>query len=203
MKVQRPARFGFNTFGQVIPVPVPAGFNQRNVTLIVAAGIDRAIGKNDGIPWRLPPDMQQFKRLTTGHPVIMGGNTWRGLPDVDGVPQLKDRANIVITRNPDAVPELPNLASARSLEEALAMCGDRQIFIIGGQQIYEQALHYGMFDDIILTVVHQETPGAEAFFPHIDFKDFLEHSFSTHMHGQIKFEYIHLRMKKKENIEEV
>ena len=94
----------------------------------------RGIGLNNGIPWRLKEDMQLFKRITMGHPILMGRKTWESL----GRP-LPGRQNIVLTRNADYVAEgavvITDLAQLENLE-----LQDPEIMVIGGAQLYAQML---------------------------------------------------------------
>lgn len=115
------------------------------LTIIVAADQDNGIGIANTLPWRLPEDLAHFKRLTTGHAIIMGRKTF----DSIGRP-LPNRRNIVITRNTDW--RADGVEAAASLEAAgKLVAGDAQAFIIGGAQIYRQALDF--VDEVVLTRV--------------------------------------------------
>lgn len=126
------------------------------------------IGKNGDIPWsfkEFSEDMKRFRHLTTGNPVIMGRKTF-----FESVKKpLPKRTNIVVTRNPEL--QITGALTANSLEEAIHLCerGDLPmkdgIYIIGGQQIYEQTL--SMVDNLYLTVIDKEVPFPDAFFPEI------------------------------------
>src|SRR5512135_1736640 len=95
------------------------------VTLIAAVARNGVIGRNGAIPWRLPGDLPRFKRITLGHPVIMGRMTWESL----GRP-LPGRRNLVISRTPGLALEGAEVFA--SLPEALTACGDAaEIFVIG------------------------------------------------------------------------
>lgn len=95
---------------------------------------DRAIGLNNGIPWRLKEDLQLFKRITMGHPILMGRKTWESL----GRP-LPGRQNIVLTRNADYVAEgavvITDIAQLETLE-----LQDEEVMVIGGAQLYTRML---------------------------------------------------------------
>ena len=108
------------------------------LNLIYARAANRVIGKDGAMPWHLPEDLAHFKRLTQGHPVIMGRKTWDSLP-VRFRP-LPGRANIVVTRQADW--NEIGAQRASSLREALSMAEqtDSEAWIIGGAQIYAQAL---------------------------------------------------------------
>ena len=103
-------------------------------TGVVAMDADRAIGLNNGIPWRLKEDMQLFKRLTMGHPILMGRKTWESL----GRP-LPGRQNIVLTRNADYAADgavvITDIAQLEQIE-----LQDPEIMVIGGAQLYAQML---------------------------------------------------------------
>ncbi|AUT44545.1 dihydrofolate reductase [Achromobacter sp. AONIH1] len=127
-----------------------------SLTLIVAYSDNRAIGRDNALPWRLPGDLAHFKRSTLGHPIIMGRKTWDSL----GRP-LPGRANIVVSRNPDFAPE--GAIVVASLEAAARACGDvAEAFVIGGAQIYAQALPLAR--RVLATEVHARVEG-DAFFP--------------------------------------
>src|SRR3989344_9203103 len=106
------------------------------ISLIAAIDRNRVIGSKNGIPWRLPADLAHFKSLTIGKPIIMGRATFESI----GKP-LKDRTNIVITRNLDYKCE--GCIVVHSVEEALARAKDaEEIMVIGGGEIYAQFLPY-------------------------------------------------------------
>lgn len=92
------------------------------------------IGRDGGIPWRLPEDLAHFKELTLGHTVVMGRRTWESLPAT--VRPLPGRRNVVITRQADYHADGADVA--RSLDEALA--GERDVWVMGGGEIYALAL---------------------------------------------------------------
>src|SRR5881392_1373461 len=101
--------------------------------LVAAVAANGVIGRNGQLPWRLPEDLKHFKRLTLGHPVIMGRRTWESLGRA-----LPGRDNIVVTRT--AGYEAPGAAVASSLEAALALCaGESVAFVIGGEQLFAES----------------------------------------------------------------
>lgn len=105
-----------------------------SITLVVAHAANRTIGRDNGLPWRLPGDLAHFKRTTLGRPIIMGRKTWESL----GRP-LPGRRNIVISR--DAAYAAPGAEVFTSLQQAFDACAaDDAVCVIGGAQIYEQAL---------------------------------------------------------------
>ncbi|HEV7817218.1 MAG TPA: dihydrofolate reductase [Janthinobacterium sp.] len=133
------------------------------ITLIVATDASRGIGINNSMPWHLPEDMAHFKRLTTGHTVIMGRKTF----DSIGRP-LPNRRNIVITRN--AGWKQDGVETAGSLDEAVTLAGAAPAFVIGGAQIYAQAL--AICDQLIITEIGA-TFDCDAFFPEPDPNDWV------------------------------
>ncbi|MCR9181419.1 MAG: dihydrofolate reductase [Flavobacteriaceae bacterium] len=143
------------------PVPVKATKQAKNqtITLIAAASENDALGKDNDLVWHLPDDFKRFKKLTTGHHIIMGRKTFETFPE-----PLPNRIHVVITR--DKTYKKFGAIVVHSINEALELAKqDDQPFIIGGGEIYKQSLEYA--DKIELTRVHSEFP-ADTFFPHID-----------------------------------
>ena len=129
------------------------------LSLVVAASSNNVIGRDGGLPWHLPDDLRQFKRLTTGKAVIMGRSTYESI----GRP-LPDRRNIVMTRNADYVADGCDVVS--SVSEAMdAVEGAEEVMIIGGGQVYRDFLP--LADRIYLTRVQAEVEG-DTYFPEID-----------------------------------
>ena len=131
------------------------------ITLIVAAGEDNAIGKDNDLIWHLSDDLKRFKSLTNGHHIIMGRKTFESFPK-----PLPNRTHIVITRQdnyqvPDGVIVVNNLEDAFD-----AARNDKQPFVIGGGEIYKQAMPFA--DKIELTRVHESFHDADTFFPEIN-----------------------------------
>jgi len=136
---------------------------QRPEVIIIAALAekDRLIGKGLDLPWRIPADLERFKALTLGHPIVMGRRTFESLLFQFGSP-LKGRDNVVLTRRPMHV-DNANVHIYRSLEDALAAFADRpRIFIGGGASVYKDALTIA--DRLELTFVEGDFEG-DAFFP--------------------------------------
>ncbi|NRI64953.1 dihydrofolate reductase [Rhodococcus sp. MS16] len=133
--------------------------NDRAVTLIWAQANNGVIGAGNTIPWRLPEDMAYFKRVTMGHPVIMGRLTWDSIP-----PKFRPfsgRRNIVVTRNSEWAAD--GAEAAPSLDDALAL-PDRDLFVVGGGQIYSAALPFAT--RLLVTEIDLDITG-EAFAPEI------------------------------------
>ena len=137
------------------------------ISVIAAISENRAIGKNNQLLFRIPEDLKRFKTITSGHPVIMGRKTFESI----GQP-LPGRTNIVVTHDRNF--HAQGLIVVHSLQEAIksafakATADKKEIFIIGGASIYAQALPFA--DKLYLTLVNQEYPEADAFFP--DYSEF-------------------------------
>ncbi|GHT60851.1 dihydrofolate reductase [Bacteroidia bacterium] len=142
------------------------------ISIIVATGRNSEIGKGGDLLCHLPADLKHFKEITSGHTVIMGRKTWESLPKKP----LPNRRNIVVSRSPELVIEGAEVYS--SLDYAfIKLMDENEVFIIGGAQIYGQALPAA--DKIYLTKIHAEFPEADAFFPKIDFSLWRETSRET------------------------
>jgi len=136
-----------------IPYPV------SRLSIIVAMARNHTIGINNTLPWRCPEDLKHFKALTMGHHMIMGRKTF----DSIGKP-LPGRTTVVVTRNTDL--QIEGCRIAHSLKAAIAACaGDDEIFIVGGAELYRQAIT--LVDTLYITEVQQEVEG-DAHFPEFD-----------------------------------
>ena len=131
------------------------------VSIIVAIAEHRAIGAKNNLLWNLPNDMKRFKELTTGHTVIMGRKTFESLPKG----ALPNRTNVVITRKNDA--SFEHCEVFNDLKTAIDKHKDeKEVFIIGGANIYEQAMIFA--EKLYITNVHYFFENADTFFPEID-----------------------------------
>lgn len=134
--------------------------------IIVAVGLDGAIGCENRLIWPISEDLRHFKAVTTGHPVIMGRNTWESLPKKP----LPGRTNIVVTSRDGY--QAAGALCASSLEDALrlaAEASEESPIVIGGGRLYAEALP--MCGVLHLTVVEAEAPHADTWFPAIDFSE--------------------------------
>ena len=122
---------------------------------IAAMSLNRVIGVGNKIPWHLPEDFKWFKATTTGHVIVMGRKTFESI----GKP-LPNRTTIVLSRSAWSH---PGVQTVRSLDELSGIVADRQTFICGGAQIYEQALP--LCSDLFITLVKREVSVGDAFFP--------------------------------------
>lgn len=132
----------------------------NQLIIIAAAGENNALGINNDLPWHLPDDFKRFKKLTSGHKIIMGRKTLESFPKA-----LPNREHIAITRDEDYVPKFP-CTVVNSLEAAIDLIkGDSIAYIIGGGEIYKQSLQYATH--IELTRIHSSFE-ADTFFPEIN-----------------------------------
>ncbi|MDR0542000.1 MAG: dihydrofolate reductase [Dysgonamonadaceae bacterium] len=143
------------------------------VSVIVAIGRNNEIGKGNDLLCHLPVDLKHFKEITFGHTVIMGRKTFDSLPKGP----LPNRTNRVVSHNPDL--KIEGAIVCPSLDTALLRSMDEEeVFIIGGAQIYRQALPVA--DKLYLTKIHAAFPEADTFFPEINYKEWREVGRETH-----------------------
>jgi len=136
--------------------------NSPRIGLIWAQARGGVIGKDGAMPWHLPEDLAHFKRTTLNHPVVMGRRTWDSIPP--RFRPLPGRRNIVITRQPDW--HQAGAERAASLAQARQLCaGSERIWVIGGAQIFEQALP--LADEAVITAIDADFAG-DAFAPTLD-----------------------------------
>lgn len=141
------------------------------LSIIVAASKNNAIGKNNQLLWHMPADLKFFKSTTSGHSVIMGRKTFESVGKA-----LPKRRNIVVTKNESYSKD--NIETAASIEDAIDKCKDEdEVFIIGGAALYKEALKCA--DKIYLTRIHHHFNQADVFFPELDenewLVDYVEH----------------------------
>ncbi len=152
---------------------------KSKISIIVATGRNREIGKKNGLLWKIPEELKRFREITTGHPIIMGRKTYESI----GRP-LPNRTNIVITRDENF--KVEGVIVVNSLERAIEKAEEsldlgssvsgmtnkvddnNETFVIGGAQIYEQALPIA--DKLYLTIVDADFPEADAYLS--DYSDF-------------------------------
>ena len=159
------------------------------LTIIAAVAKNNALGKNNDLIWHLPADLKRFKEITLGHHIIMGRKTFESL----GKP-LPNRTTIIITRNPDYI--APGCIVVNELTEAIkAAAEDENPYILGGAEIYKQAMSYA--DILDLTLVH-ESFDADVFFPNIDMSKWTEMSRRDFKADEKnKYDYSFVQYKKK------
>lgn len=135
------------------------------IAIIVAMATNRTIGVGNALPWRCPDDLKRFKAMTMGHHIIMGRKTFESI----GKP-LPGRTTVVVTHNTHLM--LPGCVVVNSIPDAVAhSMHDPQIFIVGGAQIYQQAL--ALADTLYITEIQQEVEG-DAHFPSYDAREWRE-----------------------------
>ena len=131
------------------------------ITIIAAIGANNELGKNNDLIWYLPADLKRFKKVTSGHHILMGRNTFESI----GKP-LPNRTTVIITRNLEYKAE--GCIIVDSIEKAIEVAKeDAQIFIIGGAQIYKQTIESNLVDQLDITKVHHSFE-ADVYFPKID-----------------------------------
>lgn len=129
------------------------------IYLVAAVAANGIIGARGQLPWHIPEELKHFKKVTMGHPIIMGRRTWESLKG-----PLPGRENIVVTRTPSY--EAKGAAVASSLEAALALCaGEPVAFVIGGTQLFEASLPIAA--GLVLTEIQRDYEG-DTWFPKWD-----------------------------------
>ncbi len=133
------------------------------ISLIVAMGRNRVIGKEGGMPWHLPAELAYFKRITIGHPIVMGRKTFEAIGKA-----LPGRRNIILTRQKGYTAE--NCDVVHSAEAVFALLKDYpgEVFVIGGEYIFRQFVD--CWDKLYLTVIHHEFEG-DRIFPEVNEKN--------------------------------
>lgn len=162
---------------------------QPRFSIVAAIGRNRELGSGNALLWHIPEDLKRFKRITLGHPVILGRKTFDSIVATLGT-ALPGRANIVVTRDPAW--SFEGAVRAGSLEDALQMAralDTEEVFIGGGANVWEQALPH--VDRLYLTLIDDEKP-ADAFFPayeHLFTKTLSEESGE---HNGLRYRWVHL-----------
>lgn len=163
----------------------------KTIKAIVAVDENGAIGRQGDLLCHLPADMRHFKEMTMGHSIVMGRKTFESFPRRP----LPGRQNLVITRS--AGWQYPGVTVAHSLEQAIALAETDTIFIIGGAQIYEQALP--VVDVLHLTLIHARWASADVYFPALDPNQWQEvereHHTSDHRNA---YEYDFITLKRRD-----
>ena len=152
------------------------------IVLVAAVAANGIIGKDGKLPWHLPEDLKHFKRVTMGHPVLMGRKTWQSLKG-----PLPGRENIVITRQ--AGYEAPGAAVASSLEAALALCSEESVAcVIGGEQVFKESLP--LANSLVMTEIGQDFEG-DARFPDYDRSQWKETQREAHTAANgMRFDFV-------------
>ena len=160
---------------------------QPAISMIVARSRNHVIGRDNQMPWKISADLQFFKRVTMGHPVIMGRKTWESI----GRP-LPGRRNIVVSRNANY--PLNGAELVGSLEEALASLSEfDRVFVIGGEQLFKQA--FDKADRLYITEIDLDIEGGDTFFEVPNESAWKEVERTPGSEGDIAFSFITLERK--------
>lgn len=164
------------------PAPPPVAPGATRIYLIAAVARNGVIGARGKLPWHLPEDLKHFRKLTLGHPVIMGRRTWESL----GKP-LAGRENIVVSRKAGFA--APGASAAATLAGAVALCsGEALAFVIGGAELYAAALP--LADGLVLTEIDADYAG-DTRFPDWDRKGWRVSQKETHTSGQgVRYDFV-------------
>lgn len=160
-----------------------------SIAIIVAMAKNRTIGVDNTLPWCCPDDLKHFKAMTMGHHIIMGRKTFESI----GRP-LPGRTTVVVTHN--AHLQLPGCVVVNSIPDAVAHSfHDPQIFIVGGAEVYHQALAFA--DTLYITEIQKEVEG-DAHFPYFDIREWRETARAIH-HQELPevFDYHFVTYKRK------
>ncbi len=163
---------------------------ERTISIIVAVSDNWAIGRGGDMPWHISEDLKYFKRVTTGHTVIMGRKTWESI----GSKPLPGRENIVISRTLDTN---ENVRVVPSPLDAVKIAQSQELFIIGGGTIYNVSFQYA--NKLYLTKVHTIIDDADTFFPEVDLNQWREVYHSEMFHDEkcnVDFEFVQYERKK-------
>ena len=150
------------------------------ISLIVAYAKNHVIGNKGCIPWRIKGEQKRFKELTTGNVVIMGRRSYEEI----GHP-LPNRMNIIVSNTKRF--EAENCMTASSLEEAIRLAGDREIFISGGARLYEEAMP--LVEKMYVTEIECEIEG-DTYFPDFDKEQFDKEIVERHDEGETPYTYV-------------
>lgn len=165
--------------------------HKSKIVSVVAMGKNRELGKDNKLLWHIPDDLKRFKRLTEGHPIIMGRKTFESIVSYVGGP-LPKRTNIVLTKRGFVNPFYDAIL-AGSLEEAIGKAesspGADEIHIGGGAELYKQALP--MIDKLYLTLI-DASADADSFFPEYE-REFTKKVFEEeHEWKELKYRFVNL-----------
>ncbi len=160
---------------------------QPAISMIVARSRNHVIGRDNQMPWKISADLQFFKRVTMGHPVIMGRKTWESI----GRP-LPGRRNIVVSRNVDL--QLTGAEVVHSLDSALKTLNEfPRVFVIGGEQLFKQA--FDKADRLYITEIDLDIDDGDTFFEVPNPSDWEEVERTPGSEGEISFNFITLERK--------
>ena len=152
-----------------------------NISMIAAVGRNNELGKDNDLIFHFKSDMKFFRETTTGSTVVMGRKTFESLPKV-----LPNRRNIVISRNADL--KIDGAEVCQSVEEALELCKNDNVFVIGGGKIYAEFLRYA--DKLYLTEIEADCVDADTFFPDFDKSQWKREVLAEHNENGVEFKHI-------------
>lgn len=152
-----------------------------NISMIAAIGRNNELGKDNDLIFHFKSDMKFFRETTTGSTVVMGRKTFESLPKV-----LPNRRNIVISRNEDL--KIEGAEVCQSVDEALGLCKNDNVFVIGGGKIYAEFLKYA--DKLYLTEIEADCPEADTFFPEFDKSQWKREVLAEHNENGVDFKHI-------------
>ena len=151
------------------------------ISMIAAIGRNNELGKDNDLIFHFKSDMKFFRETTTGSTVVMGRKTFESLPKV-----LPNRRNIVISRNTDL--KIEGAEVCQSVEDALELCKNDKVFVIGGGKIYAEFLKYA--DKLYLTEIEADCPQADTFFPEFDKTKWNREVLAEHNENGVEFKHI-------------
>lgn len=152
-----------------------------NISIIAAVGRNYELGRNNDLIWHFHKDMVFFRETTTGSTVLMGRKTFESLPKA-----LPKRRNIVITNDKNYIAEGAEVC--HSVDDALELCKNDNVFVIGGGKIYQQFID--MADSLYLTEIEAECDDADTYFPTFNKADYSREVLAEHEENGIKFSHI-------------
>lgn len=151
------------------------------ISIIAAVGRNYELGRNNDLIWHFHKDMVFFRETTTGSTVLMGRKTFESLPKA-----LPKRRNIVITSDKNYIAEGAEVC--HSVDEALELCKNDNIFVIGGGKIYQQFIDTA--DSLYLTEIEAECADADTYFPKFDKPDYSREVLAEHEENDIRFSHV-------------
>lgn len=152
-----------------------------DISMIAAVGRNNELGKNNNLIWHFHKDMVFFRETTTGSTVLMGRKTFESLPKA-----LPKRRNIVITGDKNYIAEGAEVC--HSIDEALKLCENDRVFVIGGGKIYGQLLPFA--DSLYLTEIDAECNNADVYFPQFNKADYKKEILAEHEENGVKFAHV-------------
>ena len=167
---------------------------RSTITIIAAIATNNALGKDNDLIWHLPADLKRFKKVTSGHHILMGRKTYESI----GKP-LPNRTTVIITRNKEY--KAAGCMVVDSIEKAIEVAkAAAQVFIIGGAQIYQQAMNSNLVDRLDITEVHHAFD-ADVYFPEITSEDWIQVSKEDFMaDDKNKYDYSFVSYKKRSRL---